>query len=145
MSTVYQNLGVRFDFPENWQISEEHASGWPRSVTIQPPGTGFWLLQVHEAAEPRELTQHVLQTMRAEYPELEADSFLEMIEATEVVGFDLNFYCLDLLIGAQTRSLRLGPLTLLILCQAEDREFDKLEPVFRAMLISLLRHAREKR
>ena len=142
MSAVYKNLGVEFAYPENWQITEEHASGWPRGVSLQTPEGGFWLLQVHAAANPRELAAEVLNAMRQEYEELEAEPVTELIGDTETIGFDMNFYCLDRLVSARTRSLQLGKVTLLMLFQAENREFERLEPVAEAMLVSLLRNRR---
>ena len=105
MSAVYKNLGVEFAYPENWQITEEHASGWPRGVSLQTPEGGFWLLQVHAAANPRELAAEVLNAMRQEYEELEAEPVTELIGDTETIGFDMNFYCLDRLVSARTRSM----------------------------------------
>ena len=140
MSAVYKNLGVEFAYPENWQITDEQAQDWPRGVSLETPNGGFWWLQLHPPTNPRDLAAEVLNTMRLEYAELEAEPVTELIGETEVVGFDMHFYCLDLLVTAQARSLQLGKFTLLILSQAEDREFERLEPVFHAMLVSLLRN-----
>ena len=140
MSAVYKNLGVEFAYPENWKITDEQASEWPRGVSLETPNGGFWWLQIHPATNPRDLAAEVLNTMRLEYAELEAEPVTEMIGDADVVGFDMHFYCLDLLVTAQARSLQLGKVTLLILSQAEDREFERLAPVFQAMLVSLLRN-----
>ena len=123
-------LSVEFAYPENWQITDEQASDWPRGVSLETPNGGFWWLQLHPPTNPRDLAAEVLNTMRLEYAELEAEPVTELIGETEVVGFDMHFYCLDLLVTAQARSLQLGQVTLLILSQAEDREFERLEPVF---------------
>ena len=44
MPAVYDNLGVRFLYPENWSIIDEDDEGWPRTVTVQSKETGFWTL-----------------------------------------------------------------------------------------------------
>ena len=54
-------------------------------------------------------------------------------------GSDLNFYCLDLTNTAQVRTLTTPDAIYLILCQAEDREWDEVAPVFDAMTTSFVR------
>ena len=56
----------------------------------------------------------------------------------ELVGYDLNFYCLDLTNTAQIRAFRRNEKIYLVLFQAEDREYEHIEPVFRAMTRSLV-------
>ena len=55
-----------------------------------------------------------------------------------LVGYDLNFFFLDLTNTACVRSLRTDQATYTIFCQAEDREFVQIRPVFLAMTTSLL-------
>lgn len=142
MTKRYDNLGLKFLYPETWNVTEEIGSTWPRSVTIQTPEGGFWMAQIHNDADPHRLTLQVLKAMREEYKDVEADSVLEQKAfGFELVGFDLQFYCLDLLIGAAIRGTLLGPnrkLTLIVMFQAEDREFERLQVVSDAMLTNLL-------
>ena len=62
----------------------------------------------------------------------------EMIAGYDLVGFDLNFFCLDLTNTACIRSLRVDQTTFTIFCQAEDNEYGEISPVFRAMTVTLL-------
>jgi hypothetical protein len=55
-----------------------------------------------------------------------------------LTGFDLNFYCLDLTNTAQVRTLATPAAIYLILCQAEDREWNELAPVFAAITTSFV-------
>ena len=142
MPACYKNLGVAFDYPENWIVREEETVAWPRQVSLQSSDTSFWMLQIHHQENPRELAALSLKTMKDEYEELEAEPVTERIEDVEVVGFDMDFYCLDFLIVAKTRSMELGNLSLLVMYQGEDRDFGRLEPVFHAITVSLLRHAK---
>ena len=75
---------------------------------------------------------------------IDSEAVQETVGSVDLVGFDVNFYCLDL---TNTALIRAGvlpgggrskPATYLIVCQAEDREFDQVSPVFRAMTFSLL-------
>jgi hypothetical protein len=50
----------------------------------------------------------------------------------------MNFYCLNLTNTALVRGWRLSGAARVILHQAEDRDFATIEPVFRAITISLL-------
>ena len=49
MPAVYEKLGVRFLYPENWQITDEELDGWPQSVSVQSPGSAFWSLHVYSS------------------------------------------------------------------------------------------------
>ena len=139
MTAVYDKLGVRFLYPENWRIDDEQLADWPHSVSVQSPGSGFWSLHIYRAAvEPARVAAEVLQTMRAEYAGLEATPVTEQIGPAEAVGYDMDFCCLDFIITSKTRSLRVGKWTYLMLYQAENREFEQLQDVFRAMTLSLL-------
>ena len=61
-----------------------------------------------------------------------------------MVGFDLNFFYLDLTNTACIRSLRVERTTYTIFFQAEDREYAEIGLVFSAMTLSLLRSIGEK-
>ena len=47
MPAVYQKLGVKLLYPENWSITDEDDEDWPRTVTLQSRETGFWSLHVY--------------------------------------------------------------------------------------------------
>jgi hypothetical protein len=139
MPAVYEKLGLRFLYPESWQITDEQFEDWPHTVSVQSPGSAFWSLHVYTAdVEPNEAADEVLQAMRREYADLEAESVNESIGSTNAVGYDMDFYCLDFVVASRTRSFTHQGQTFVMLCQAEDREFAELENVFRAMTASLL-------
>jgi hypothetical protein len=139
MPATYRNFGVEFLYPDNWTVTDEQSSGWPRSVGLQCPDGSFFVLQVHPAAPPLKLANEVLQTMRGEYASLEAESVVEQVEAEELVGFDLDFYYLDMLISARVRAARVGDQTYVWFFQGESRDFDRMMPVFQAIETGLLR------
>ncbi|MFO0905345.1 MAG: hypothetical protein U0939_20220 [Pirellulales bacterium] len=139
MPHIFDKLGVRFMYPDNWELTDEQGVESPYSVGLQTPQGGMWLLQIHDSGEPLDLAAEALRTMREEYAELEADSVVERLEGHDVVGFEMRFYYLDFVVMARIVSVKRGDLSLVVLCQAEDRDFDQLEPIFKAVLISLLR------
>lgn len=141
MSAVYENFGVTFMYPENWQLSDESGDvdAGAKTVTVNSPGGAFWTLNVYEPAiDPQDLADQFRVTMEAEYEGLESIATVEEIGAVKATGYDMDFYCLDFVVSARVRSLRVGKRTYVLSCQAETREFDKLLPVFGAMNYSLL-------
>ena len=137
MPAVFAHLGVRFQYPENWTLeADDEADG--ADVTVYSPGGAFWSLTIHDHGEPEELVDEVVRAMREQYDELDSETVEDVIAGQELVGRDLNFYCLDLTNTAEIRAYRDGPRTYLMIWQAEDREFDRVAPIFRAIATSLM-------
>jgi hypothetical protein len=139
MPCEYKKLGISFQYPENWTLDEEDALAGHRSVTVYSPGGGFWSVSIHPpSADPRKLAKAAVKAMEAEYEELESGKAREIVADQELVGYDLNFYYLDLTNTATVRCVRTPLATYTVFCQAEDREFEQVQNVFRAMTMSLL-------
>ncbi len=135
----FDKMGIAFQYPENWTLDEADALAGRRSVTVNSPGGGFWSVAVHPAtADPASLAQGVVQAMKDEYKEVEVEEARDTLVGHELAGYDMSFYYLDFVNSAQIRALRLKETTYTFFCQAEDREFDKLVMVFRAITASLL-------
>ena len=138
MPGVFDKFGVKFLYPENWEITDEQAEDWPKAVTVQSPQGGFWTLHIYEGGvNLRELAREAVEALRLEYSDLEAEEVLEPNDGTDY-GFDVNFYYLDLIVTAQVRGVLVPGKAFLWLSQAESREFDECEAVFRAMTLTLL-------
>ncbi len=88
--------------------------------------------------DPRELARTAMQTMKQDYTDFEAEATSETIAGTDTVGFDINFYCLDLTNTAVVRGFRTAQASCVVVWQAEDHDYAPLEPVFRAITTSLL-------
>jgi hypothetical protein len=139
MPAVYEKMGIRFLYPDNWTLDEEEALRGNTSVTVHSPGGAFWSLVLHSAsADPAELAATALRALKAEYQDSEAEPISEQINGRSISGYDLNFFYLDFTSTALIRAFRTAGASCLVLCQAEDREFEELAPVFRAMTTSLL-------
>jgi hypothetical protein len=139
MPATFDKLGIYFQYPDNWTLDEADAVAGQRSVTVYSPGGAFWSVAVHpRSADPARLARVAVDAMKQEYEDLEVEEMREAIAGREMIGYDLNFYCLDLTNTAQIRCLRTERTTYTIFCQAEDREFDQIQMVFRAMTTSLL-------
>jgi hypothetical protein len=137
MPALYDNQGVRFQYPENWSLDESEAGEC--AVTVYSPGGAFWSLVWRDLAEdPHELAVEALQALKKEYAETESEPASDTLGEQEISGFDVSFYYLDLTNTAIIRGFRTPTASCLLLCQAEDREFRKVEPVFQAMTASLM-------
>ena len=116
-------------------------------VSVYSPTGGFWSVILHPAGlDPEDLVEAAVDTMRQEYEQLDADHTHETISGHDVVGSEMNFYCLDLTNTAVARSYATNDATYLVLCQADDREYETIGPVFDAITRSMLNsHANSTR
>jgi hypothetical protein len=139
MPLTYQSHGIEFDYPETWTLDESESHGeWP-TVTVYSPDGAFWSVMVDSpAADPADMAVTVLRSLREEYAESDAEPAADMIAGQELRGYDVSFYYVDLISTAVIRAFRMPGLAAVILCQAEDREFREIEPVFQAMTTSLV-------
>jgi hypothetical protein len=83
--------------------------------------------------------QEAVTGLREAYEDVESEEVLEKIGPADAVGYNLDFIYLDFIVRAEVRSFDLGPRTVVVLCQAESREFEQLAKVFRAITLSMLR------
>jgi hypothetical protein len=135
----FERLGISFQYPDNWTLDDQDAVAGHGSVTVYSPGGAFWTVAIHpRAADPGRLAQAALDAMREEYEEVEAEEIRETLAGHEILGFNLNFFYLDLTNTACIRSVRTKRTTYTIFYQAEDRDFDRVGQVFQAMTVSLL-------
>ena len=144
MPAVFEQLGIRFEYPENWSIDEQPLDETlddGEQITVSSPETGFWQLIKHPGqADLEALFDEALSALRSVYQEIEVEPAQETIDNRQLEGFNVNFYCLDFTNTCWLRGFHQGDATYLLLCQAEDREMERVGPVFLAMLASVLRN-----
>ncbi|MBN2477186.1 MAG: hypothetical protein JXB62_21440 [Pirellulales bacterium] len=139
MPAKFERLGISFQYPDNWTLDEEDALAGRSAVTVYSPGGAFWSVVVHpRSADPAQLAEAAVEAMKQEYEGLEAAEAHQSLAGQDMIGYDLNFYYLDLTNTAQVRCLKTGQAVYTVFCQAEDREFAAIENVFLAMTVSLL-------
>src|SRR5262249_34084981 len=124
-------------YPENWKLErEDNEEGW--TVLVQSPDTAFLMVCLREdmpAAE--ELSETALEALREDYPQLEAEERVDSLAGQMAVGHNVRFFSLDLTNTCWTRSLYTAQGTVLVMCQTNDLELEKSEPVLRAICASL--------
>jgi hypothetical protein len=137
MALLFQERGVRFQYPENWKLErEDDESGW--TVSLQSPETAFLMISVNEDMPSTEqVAQTALEALRSEYPELEADACVDTVAGQPAVGHEIQFFSLDLTNTCWTRSFYSETATVLLLWQANDLELPDYKPVLRAITASL--------
>jgi len=139
MAAEYSQGKLRFNFPADWTLAEEETSEWPRMVSFQIPGGGYWTLCHYPPQSDRlPLMEEVLATFEADYKDLEQEEREEIIGPAFVDGYDLSFFCLDFLVECAVRSYEAPNGTLDWFYQAESEDFEARSPAFRAVSESLL-------
>jgi hypothetical protein len=137
MVAEFDDMGIRFKFPENWKLErEDNEAGW--TISLQSPDTAFLLLSFREDnPSTNEMAESALLALREEYPDLEADDCIESVAGQPAVGHDIRFFSFDLTNTCWTRSFYSARGTMLVLCQLNDLELEKNEPVLRAICASI--------
>jgi hypothetical protein len=134
MAALLEKFGLRLPYPENWEVDDSPDPMWPESISIQTPEGAFWSLSIHPLdSDLKRLVETVLDTMRHEYEDVEVEMVRETLADTSLQGFNLRFYCLDLLVQAQLRAFTTAGRSYVVLCQGEDREFERQARVFAAL------------
>ena len=137
----FNRFGLAFDYPENWSVDTDDSQDRYATVTVYSPEGAFWSVSGHApGGPPDELTRAVLGQMRKEYQDLDSEPAAEEIAGHTLTGVDINFYCLDLTNTAQVRTLETPQAVYLLICQAEDREWTRIAPVFAAITASFVAH-----
>lgn len=139
MPALFNKMGIRFTYPDNWTVDESSAMEGAASVTVYSPTDSFWSVSLHpDDVEPDELVRSGVAALREVYPDLDVEEMEETVQGREILGADVNFICLDLTNTAQIRVFTAQNCVVAVHCQADDRDFDSLGPVFQAMTFSLL-------
>lgn len=136
--TTFERDGVRFLYPENWELQAEQSDGGSWTVMVQSPDTAFLLVSLHpDALDAAELADQSLDALRAEYKELDAENVVESFAGQVAIGHDIDFITLDAAITCRTRCLESPNGPLLVMAQVSDYDFSTNDPVLRAMSASL--------
>ena len=137
MLQTYSAHGVRFEYPEDWELSE-HGAGDEIVVTVSSPETAFWSLSLfRDHPEPQRVVDAVVETFREEYANLDIYEADEDVCSQPALGCDIEFFCLELLNSAWVRAFEARDFTVLVLYQATDHELDEIAPIFHGITESL--------
>ena len=137
-AAVFDDHGIRFEYPEGWEI--EVTDDGPRTTAAvqSPSGLAFAMVTVDdEGPAPSELVDEALAALKGEYPTLDASPALEEIDGRKAVGHDVEFVSLDLSNACALRAFRTPRRTVFVLAQWSDLEGEDAEDALRALRLSI--------
>ena len=137
MVAAFDDEGIHFKYPENWKLErEDNETGW--TVSLQSPETAFWMISLErDMPTTEDMAATALAVLREDYPDLDADERIDTLAGQPATGHDIRFFSLDLTNTCWTRCFYSAQGTVLVLCQINDLELEKNEPVLRAISASL--------
>lgn len=137
MQEVYEQHGITFQYPADWEVSEQEQQD-ECLITVSGPGTSFWSVGLfRDRPHPDLVLETALAAFKDEYPDLDSYAAEEEILDQPTSGIDLEFFCLELVNTARIRSFLAKDFTVLVMCQADDTELEASEPIFDKMTRSL--------
>lgn len=141
MAEWFERDGIRLQCPQGWTMStEETAEGW--TVTLQSNSTAFVLVTLLvRRPTPAQAAQTVLRALQIDYHDLESRPCAEVVAGRQAVGYETDFFTLDLLVRAKVLALTCAAGTLCILQQLADSESSLNDLRMQSVLKSL--HIRE--
>jgi len=137
MPARFDENGIRFQYPENWEMDrQETDGGW--TVSVQSPGTAFFMVSFDgDMPEPQAMADTAQEALRSEYPALESEEASERLAGRAAVGHNVRFFSLDLTNTVWLRSFSCDEGTVLVMWETNDLELDRIGPVLEAMCVSL--------
>jgi hypothetical protein len=135
MAGTYDDHGIRFQYPEDWEVEETEDGGPVMTIALNAPdGLAFALITLDDSRPaPAVVADQALEAMREEYPKLDAAPALETIGGHRAVGHDVEFISLDLTNACTIRCFRTGRRTVLIFGQWSDIEDEEITAVLAAV------------
>ena len=138
MYEVYQNYGVTFRYPGDWEVIEG-AQGQEVSIQVQSPASSFWSLSLLlDCPAPADVMETVLGAFRDEYEELDDYAARATLCEQPTLARDIDFVCRELINSAWIRIFRSGTFTALVLYQSTFHELDEVREAFEEMCSSLV-------
>ena len=139
MTATYEKHGLKFLYPENWKLTDGQDVELPYQVEIETPSGGIWSVNVFPLdTNTDELLADAIKGLQDTYEDVEISEANPDFQGYESKGIDAYFYCLDFMVMAQIRVVETARYKLVLLFQAESRDFDDCHDVFRAITTSLL-------
>lgn len=139
MTAVFEDFGIKFQYPENWKLSDGLRDRLPYEIAIESPSGSLWTLHMFPGtSDPVALADEVRLALANQYDSFESTEISEKIGDIEMAGYEVSFFCLDLLIEGNLRYFQTDVYTFVLLTQAEDRDFQQQKPVFAAITKSLI-------
>lgn len=139
MPAEYCQHGIRFLYPENWQLTEADDEDGNPGLSLESPDGGLLLLQFYPTTvASARLLKEMERGLRQQYEDLEGNDCERMLASQVATGREALFYCLDFLVQARCLVFDTPNHRVAAVYQAETRLFGRLEMVFDAILTGLV-------
>ena len=134
MPEKFEGLGIALLYPDNWRFEQEEED----CITLESPGGSFLSIRrLGDKTTPETAIESAKQAMEEEYDAIESEERRYEFAGIDCCGITQRFIYLDLIVAAHWITIR-GPIgSYIAQIQGEDREVDKLLPVFEAILTSM--------
>ncbi len=133
----YSHEGITLWHPEDWTLAREARPG-EQVVSITSPSTCFWTLMVFlDRPDANEVLATAIESYESEYDQLDVYPAKAKVCGQVALARDVEFFCYDLTNTAQIRVIQTDRLTVLVLCQSSDEEWDEFEPILKRITASL--------
>jgi hypothetical protein len=130
--------GISFKFPANWRAEAEDTEDGGWAVTVSSPDTAFALVSLRpDAGHPADLADQILDALKADYKELDAENRVETVGGVMALGHDIDFLTLDAPVACRTRALDTPAGALVVMTQVSGYDRAANDPVLRAVVASV--------
>lgn len=114
----YEDHGIRFDYPEGWELDETQDSDRTTITLSEPEGSAFLFVTIDDPRHRADqIAGQALEAMRDEYPDLDAYPVSETLAGEVAAGHDVEFFSLDLMNACAIRAVRTPRRSLLVFGQ----------------------------
>jgi hypothetical protein len=134
MPKKFEDLGLSFLYPDNWTSSEDPTA---QACMLESPEGAFLTITRLEGSDVVDPVAQAKAAMEKEYQDIEVEPISRTIANRELTGVTQRFVYLDLIITSHLLAFAGNGCTYLVQIQAEDRDMNRLEQVFEAILTSL--------
>ena len=137
MQGAYEGHGIRFLYPESWELREQTDDQFA-SISVESPHTSSWSISLFlDNPTPEEVVGSAVETFRDEYDEVDVYPSQETLPGRPGVSRDLDFFCFELINSAFLRAFRTERFTALVLYQGFDGELETTRPLLESISNSL--------
>ncbi|MEZ6123417.1 MAG: hypothetical protein R3C49_09615 [Planctomycetaceae bacterium] len=125
----YSGHGVRFSYPDIWEITEESDDG-DILITVASPGTCFWTLRLLPGCPaPPQVVESCVAAFQEEYDEMEVEKVTIHLAEMPAYARQLEFFCMELMNTVGLASVRCNEMTILIWWQGTDHELIECQEI----------------
>lgn len=138
MIKQYESNLLSFAYPGNWNL-EDSGDQIPKEVSLESPEGAVWMVTAFSSkAQASDLWEEAKKSFESSYEDFECSAIEPSFNPKPEIAFEADFFCLDFLVHSRIYVFDHGPLKIMVIYQAESRQYESIADVFDAMTISLI-------